>query len=197
MASDLLVNGRPTGEQRSHRRRFALAYLFLVILLGGAVAASVILLAKPGHSSSSWSTWRPTKTGTDGTRQIADYLGRRYRLPSGKQIVGVIATPPEVQNVPVAAIAIEPASSSAGGIQIFPATGGTMYILCGLGQGCSVAEGKPSVARAQLLRREALELALYTFKYIPGSSSVVAFFPPKTGETAKYVLFFRKQDLKS
>jgi hypothetical protein len=196
MAANVLVSG---SEGQANRRRFFLAYALLVVALGGAIAGAVILLGKPGTSTGGWSNWRPTASGSDGAKQIADYLGRRYRLPSGKQLVGVIATPPEVQNVPLAAIAIEPSSassSSGGGIQIFPAAGGTMYILCGLGQGCSIAEGKPTVARAQLLRREALELALYTFKYIPGSKSVVAFFPPKAGESAKYVLFFRKQDLK-
>ena len=55
------------------------------------------------------------------------------------------------------------------------------YALCGLGTACSIATGKPSVERAALVRREALELALYTFKYIPNIKSVVAFMPPPAG----------------
>ena len=54
-----------------------------------------------------------------------------------------------------------------------------MYTLCGLGAACSIAEGKPTVARGALLRREALELALYTFHYIDGIDSVLVLLPPR------------------
>ena len=43
---------------------------------------------------------------------------------------------------------------------------GLMYTLNGLGPKGSVRGGKPSEERHLLLRREALELALYTFRYI-------------------------------
>src|SRR5207249_518286 len=41
-------------------------------------------------------------------------------------------------------------------------------------------------------RREALELALYTFRYLDNTDSVVAFFPPKD---LAYVMYFTKGDL--
>jgi hypothetical protein len=41
-----------------------------------------------------------------------------------------------------------------------------------------IKEGKPSKARNRLLRREALELALYSFRYLPDVSMVVALLPP-------------------
>ena len=58
--------------------------------------------------------------------------------------------------------------------------GGTtaVYNLCGLGTSCAIAAGTPSLAGELLLRREALELALYTFRYIHGVDSVVAILPP-------------------
>ena len=54
-----------------------------------------------------------------------------------------------------------------------------MYSFCGLGAHCSIATGKPSQTRGQLVRREALETALYTFKYMPVIDSVIVFMPPR------------------
>jgi hypothetical protein len=45
------------------------------------------------------------------------------------------------------------------------------------------------------VRREALELALYTFKYVPGIDSIVAFLPPRPGATPQYTVFLRKAAL--
>jgi hypothetical protein len=78
----------------------------------------------------------------------------------------------------------------------------TMYTLCGRGQQCSIGEGQPSAARLQLLRREALELALYSFKYIDGLDSVITLLPPNIGDVANpeddqsVALFFRRGDFK-
>ena len=53
------------------------------------------------------------------------------------------------------------------------------YNLCGIGgKNCAIGIGTPSSARLLLLRREALELALYTFKYVHGVQNVVAILPP-------------------
>jgi hypothetical protein len=43
---------------------------------------------------------------------------------------------------------------------------------------CAIGVGQPSAARLLLLRRESLELALYTFRYISGAQTVVAILPP-------------------
>jgi hypothetical protein len=60
------------------------------------------------------------------------------------------------------------------------------FNLCGVAsQNCSIGIGTPSSARLLLLRREALELALYTFKYISGTDNVVAILPPgRTQQTS-------------
>ena len=71
-----------------------------------------------------------------------------------------------------------------------------MYSLCGLGQSCAIATGKPSVERGTLVRREILELALYTFKYVGGVKSVIAFMPPALGTQPKYVVYLSKDDVK-
>ena len=57
-----------------------------------------------------------------------------------------------------------------------------MFSLCGLGQSCAIATGKASVERGTLVRREILELALYTFKYVGGVNHVIAFMPPARGK---------------
>ncbi len=70
----------------------------------------------------------------------------------------------------MSAIAIRPDTSTGkkeeNEIDVVPATHSFQYILCGLGANCSIKGGKASTARHALLRREALELALYTFKYV-------------------------------
>jgi len=72
-----------------------------------------------------------------------------------------------------------------------------MLSLCGLGQSCSIATGKPSVQRGTLVRREILEMALYTFKYVKGAKRIVAFMPPTPGATTSYVVYLQKDDLKA
>jgi hypothetical protein len=66
--------------------------------------------------------------------------------------------------------------------------------------------GKSSLARGQLLRREALELALYTFRYLPDVDSVLALLPTipagaqtkggPTTEPQSQAVFYRPGDLK-
>ncbi len=58
-----------------------------------------------------------------------------------------------------------------------------LYIFCGGGTDCAL-NGQPSVDRHLLLRREALELALYTFRYVDDVDSVVTFLPPRPAQTA-------------
>ncbi len=52
-----------------------------------------------------------------------------------------------------------------------------------------------STARHLLLRRESLELSLYTFRYVKGIDNVVVFMPPKLGSDPSEALFFRKGDV--
>jgi hypothetical protein len=86
-------------------------------------------------------------------------------------------------------------------ISIVPTDDSVMYVLCGLGERCSIREGSPSEARHRLLRREALELALYTFRY-GSADSVIALLPPRptqSGEDEEVpstALFFQKNDFK-
>jgi hypothetical protein len=82
------------------------------------------------------------------------------------------------------------------GIQVIDDTSKTrMYTLCGLGKNCSIEGGTPSATRGRLVRREALEAALYTFKFVPAVDSIIAFMPPAPGATTTSVLFLEKSAL--
>lgn len=179
-------------------KRFHLAYFVLAILLGVGAGGLVVLLARPAPDHSPWSEWKPTGRGLAAMQEIAGYVGKRYRLPSGNQLVGVIAQPPQLQQqVPVSAVAVSSGlpDERADEIKVFRANDSILYILCGLGgQACSIPEGKPSTERALLLRREGLELALYTFRYVKNVNSVLAIVPPPAGQQPKTMLFFRRGD---
>ena len=71
-----------------------------------------------------------------------------------------------------------------------------MYTLCGLGTSCSIAEGKPTIARGQLLRREALELALYSFHYLDGIDSTLVLLPPRADGKAATAVFVERSDVR-
>ena len=62
-------------------------------------------------------------------------------------------------------------------------------------ESCSIAEGKASEARHALLRREALELSLYTFKSDSDVNSVTVFLPPRPdGQSATVRVNFTAND---
>jgi hypothetical protein len=193
--------------RRSWRSRFASAYVALAVIAGIGIGAFVVLLAKPEAAPApAWSDWVPT--GSDGAkvRQIADHVAARYRLDTGQQLVVALAGPPRVRGddgtlIEVSAIAVLPDTSKglqeASDVDIFGADGSLHYILCGLGKNCSIASGEPSEARHTLLRREALELALYTFKYVKNVQSVTVTLPPrKDGQAVPTSVFFRPDDVK-
>ena len=140
-------------------------------------------------------------------RQIASHVGDKYRMKDHSQLVGVQAGPFEVSdNVPLESVALRTAPE--GGDIEYIKGDGLIYTLNGLGPKGSINIGKPSSERHLLLRREALELALYTFRYVEDVDLVVALLPPtppkkvKAGaiavapaETPTQALFFRPGDL--
>ena len=177
-----------------YQSRFQLIFGVLLGVAMAAVVATAVVIAggrkaeDPGAAT--WATWHPTaKDGLEAVNQIADHVGQRYTLPSGNQLVAVRGGPLELANLPVT-IAIE----NAGSVKILDEKG-VLFNLCGLGQNCSIKEGKPTYERSLVLRREALELALYTFRYIKNVNQVVAILPPKKGLKASYAMFYRRDDV--
>jgi hypothetical protein len=192
----------PSAKRKSpHRGRFLLAYALLGTIGGIALVFGSGLLDRSDGSARNelpprptWSTWYPTAEGLAGANQIAQFVGRRYRMASGDQLVGVRAGPLSVQNLRVSAIALRTAGEESGGsdISVIPAERSVSYVLCGLGENCAIPNGKPTRGRERLLRREALELALYTFSYME-VDSVVAFLPPRPDAEALWSFLFRRE----
>jgi hypothetical protein len=195
---------RPT---KRYKLRFALLYGALVAVGIAAVVGLVVLVAKPGSgggsvSAKGWSDWKPDHgTTSQMATQIAQHVAREYKLnSSGAPLLAVVAGPPQVtsgtHNISVSNIAVKKTAAKAAGIEIVPSASTWKEQLCGIGgQGCSIPTGKPTELRGRLVRREALEIALYTFKFVPAIKSIVAFMPPPAGSPPSTLLYLQKENL--
>lgn len=198
-----------------HSHKFLAATVLLVGIALGALVVAVVVASNASHGgpAAAWSDWSPPDNGLAGERDIANEVSPFYRATPSSQLVVVT-----VQN-----IAAPSASGTGNGTEIalrdpttgvMSAVGGSsaVYNLCGLGPGCTIPDGAPSAARLLLLRREALELSLYTFRYISGVQNVVAVLPPgrttqtctgicsepnppKTTKTVDLAVVFERQSL--
>jgi hypothetical protein len=149
-------------------------------LLGCGLAAAVVLLVLLTSGGSSedglarnWSTWHPDTVDTyTGATEIADHVEAGYRNEKKKQLASVMGGPIAAGTVPLT-IAIP----SGDKVEVLTGTG-IQYTLGGSGKGGRLRDSKPSKERHRLLRREALELALYSFRYLPKVTMVVTLMPP-------------------
>jgi hypothetical protein len=179
-----------SGQPVSFRRRFGIAYILLATVVGAAVGLLVVVLLRddstPDLTATRWSAWTPNQTGTLGVRQIGRFIAPRYELKKSKPLVGIIAGSMELptSNGPVPVTAILVQSGKAGvateRLSVAYPQAGAFYQLCGSSANCTIP-GSSSTERGQLLQREALELALYTFHYLPESDHVLVFLPPPPG----------------
>jgi hypothetical protein len=127
-------------------------------------------------------------------------VAQEYHLnKKGAQLVAVVAGPPTVTSgthkVSISHIAIRRSPQSDAGIQVVPSGQTWTMEFCGLGSQCSISSGQASETRGRLVRREALEAALYTFKFVPAIDSVVAFMPPPPGQSQSTLLYLQKSQL--
>lgn len=205
---EALVLARLQAAAKVPRHRFGVAYLLLAALLGAAVGLTVVFATGNGSSGGKWSAWKPSHSGVQGRDEIGTFVSHQYALPSGRALVGVLSEPTVVQSgqqpVPVAAIAVRTglAGETNNDATIIRATGTWAFALCGFAKSPSCAvEGTPTAARYDLLRREALELAAYTFKYNHDIQSVFTYMPPAKAQNAggaatTSLIFLRRGDLK-
>ena len=173
----------------AYRGRFTVLYFLLAVVAGAAIGTLVVLVERGSPAPAPpWSEWQPEGSAERRAGQIGDRIPDPYRLPSGRQLATVTYVGPPTVTGPdgtafqVRALAVRPNTSGgraeADDIDTVNASGTLMYNLCGLGNRCSIPEGKASNARGALLRREALELALYSFKYVGGVQSVLVMLRP-------------------
>jgi hypothetical protein len=190
----------PVGPSQ-FRNRFGFMTGALIGVVLAAAAVLAVALTTGGDPSKeglapNWSPWRPADTDSAaGAQEIADHIAPEYRLNDGTQLVQVTGKPFDLQ---VLLRAVGRNISQLSGHAV-------VYTLNGLGPNGSIISGKPSNQRGLLVRREALELSLYSFRYLRGVDMVVALLPPpppKKGKSATtatqpapLAVFYRPGDL--
>jgi hypothetical protein len=189
-------------DTRPHKLRFAIIYGALGAIVVAALVGAGIFATRSIDPAPKWSAWKPKGGGLGAAQEIADHVAQSYRLPNGDQLVDVISkapslSPPSSSTIPIHYVAVRGTKGNEDQVYPISPTNSVMYSLCGLGTSCAIATGKPSVERGRLVRREILELALYTFKYAGGIQNVIAFMPPQAGKQAKYVVYLRHSDVEA
>ena len=118
----------------------------------------------------------------------------RTATSSSRRIPGIPSYVVGDEDVPAAGFAIKHPAMGGDDYEFIEADKTVQYVLCGLGEGCAIATGDPTPERERLVRREALELALYTFKYVDGVDRVATFLPPRAGSPPTWMLLFQRDD---
>jgi hypothetical protein len=183
LAAPIRANAQEDQIPRSHHsHKFRRA----IVILGGvgiaALAVALSLAAFGGARKSSisgWSSFQPQSNGLQGAQDIADFIAPFYRASPAYQLATIRAMNLNDPSNPTQLVIPASGSKGTAGLARLNPKNTMAYELCGLGStDCSIGIGKPSSDRLLLLRREALELALYTFKYLDGIQNVVAILPP-------------------
>jgi len=199
----LAPNRQERARQSSYRLRFGLIYIFLAVVVGAGVG-SFIVLASEGEQPAdpAWSAWQPKGSTMAKVRQIADRIPKEYRTAEGAQLTvslaGPLSVPTAQGEVPVRAVFVRPDTSKGlaeeDDIAVYPANSVVSFGLCGTRskEQCEVGS-TVSAARETLLRRQALELSLYTLKYVDSIDSVVVFMPPEA--KSQSTVFLRRSDV--
>ena len=185
----------------STRGRFAVAYLVLGAAVGTAVGGFIVLLERQGpQPPPEWSAWQPQATSQASRLvEIANHVGSEYRFPSGNQLTAVnVGGPATGKDLKAILVPTKSKPSTLADFVRFDESKSAIFALCGLGTNCKIGEGTPSLARGAVIRREALELALYTLRYNKPLDNVLVFVPPGPGEKRfTSTLFFHRSDLGS
>ena len=182
----------------STRSRFLIAYLLLGAAVGAALGAFTVLVQRPAPPPAPrWSSWQPADSASASSQlgEIAAHVGGGYRLADGNPLVNVQIDSRNLRSIVVPKVA---KPQGPGDFATYERSSTAIYLLCGYGAHCAVTPGKQTIARGTVLRREALELALYTLKYLHPIDNVLVFFPPSGGEkSVSATLFFHRGDLQS
>ena len=179
-------------ETVRYAKRFGLVYLLLAVVVGIAAGTAINLVRGGGRSNSPWSEWKPTAPPELRPKEIANRVAAAYRQSNGRRLVDVVTGDP-FQSA-ITEVATPPVGAGLGrDTPVYDPSRMRMFILCGQGKNCSVP-GTPSVERTLLLHREAVELALYTFKYVD-TDGVVEFLPGTATQRPNLAFFFRRSEV--
>lgn len=184
--------------------RFSFAYALLAMLAIGGVAALVLILVHVHTPKAArWSTFVPTGSPLAMKLQIATRVSSEYKASTASKLVTVVPSqleaPQLVQSntgqqqavqIPISLIAVQPDLSTGqheqGDFTFYHPESTVAYSMCGFvdsQQNCGVS----TITGADptgLFHREALELALYTLKYVPGTDAVITYLPPPANPNA-------------
>lgn len=166
----------------------------LVIVAGFlGVLGLFAYLVSTQSAANRWSSYKPTGSDVyDKAQNTADHVAPAYKY-NGQPIAVVQAQPLLYQDAAVDGIGItrQPFRKVGSSIKQFePASATITYVMCGTADKCGLSQ-VGSEETVPLLRREALELAMYTFKYSKDVDSVVALLPPE-GQTTGAIYLKRK-----
>jgi hypothetical protein len=192
------VGGEALPKERAvYPGRFMVGYLLIVLFFGVLLIGFAVTWSRNSDDSvetaTTWSFFKPSADSEAlRIRQIARFVGDRYQTNDGQQLARVLGGPPAVQDAPVTNFMIR----DAGKQEAIGADKAIMYILCGAGEECALPAEAASTAHDRLIRREALELALYTMRYNDVDPVAVLLPPDPQGNPGNAVLF-RRDDLES
>lgn len=175
--------------RRVHAKRFMAAYILLGLALVGAVAMFVMAMNTDSESERAWSTWQPNGSGESRIWEIADHVGAGYRASNGELAARILAGAPTFNTsddqgrtlrLPLEGVLVKGRATDQSDSRAVLFSGDSvMYALCGTGSACQPGNALLQVDEiGTKYEREALELALYTFKYVDGVNSVMVFLPP-------------------
>jgi hypothetical protein len=189
--ADAVETKRP---RRPHGRRFFLANL--VVVLGFLAVLGLFAMLVSHSPARDWSSYKPKGSDVyDKAQHMADHVAPAYKY-NGEPIAVVQAQPLLYQDAVVDGIAFtrQPFRKIGSPYKQFEPSGSTIaYVFCGAAPRCGLPnEGAQDTV--PLLRRESLELALYTFKYSPSVDSIVSLLPP-AGNT-NYAIYLRRRNFK-
>jgi hypothetical protein len=184
---------------RAYGGRMLLVYALLVLAVGGGIAAAVLVpeakhKAGPSINLGPWSSWRPLESSTARTSDIGVHVGATYHGANGSEYTYVVAEPPQWEGGSIVATVISGEVGSPDILTPTPDSNTAMFTLCGPQQQCTL-DHAPSRNDLIYLRREALELALYTFHYVPVVANVIVLLPRLDSNGTPYVLFWRRFEL--
>ncbi len=177
----------PASSAGSRRAYGVVAAIFVIGALGTVMAVSGLPARRARQVVVVQADRRPAREGA-GHRRATSRPG--YKLDDQQQMVVVSARDAGVGSQQIQFVAV-PGQEQ---YDIINGANTVAYEMCGLGEHCSISTGQPSTDRDRLLRREALEIALYTFKYVGDTDAVVVFMPPPVGATTSWALLFKKQN---
>jgi hypothetical protein len=191
-------------RRSGYHSRFVAVYVSLALVAGVGVGALVasIMRDDPKQAPAAAKQFTPSRVGELGAIELAEDVQRKYRLPSGQELVSVVASRNTLQvgNLGLFRVrfqTVEPydAANDQDSKLVIPQNA-IQYSLCGAGTSCALP-GAASVARGFLLKREALELALRTFQNDPSVDNVSVFLGPIQAQTPweGYTMVFDRKEL--